>query len=187
MIGDVSGHGLSAALVMSATRAYLRALALARTEIDEILTLANRALVSDMQGSRFVTLQYTRLSAAQRTFNYASAGHPDGYILDSAGNVKTELHSTSIPLGITTDGEFTSAPQVPLDSGDLILLLTDGVTEALAPNGQPFGSDRAIQVVRNHRSRSARELLDSLNQAVRDYMTRPALQDDLTSIIIKVA
>lgn len=186
VIGDVSGHGMAAALLMSATRAYLRALALARTGIDEILTLANRALVADMQGNHFVTMLYTRLTPGRMCLNYASAGHPDGFILSSKGEVKTVLRSTAIPLGVTAEGEFPAGPQIQLESGDLIFLCTDGVTEAHAPDGKPFGKNRALDVIRKYRSRSAPELIDALHQAISDYVEQPVFQDDVTAIILKV-
>lgn len=187
VIGDVSGHGFAAALLMSATRAYLRALVLARTGIDEILALTNRALATDMEGSHFVTLLYARLKPECLSLSYSSAGHPYGYVITSAGDVKTTLRSTGIPLGITAESEFPAGPQIALDSGDLVFLFTDGVIEATGPNGSAFGTDRALDVLRTHRANSARELVDGLHQAVRDFVKKPALQDDLTAIVIKVA
>ncbi len=186
-IGDVSGHGFAAALFMSATRAYLRASSLVPTGIDQVLTLANRALTYDMEGSHFVTLLYARLTPGRLSLSYTSAGHPPGYVLNSAGDIKKELHSTAIPLGIMDDREFPPGPEVELESGDLIFLFTDGVTEAHAPDGTEFGMDRALRVVCDNRSRSAAEVVEELHQAVRDFIQNPVLQDDVTAIVIKVA
>jgi serine phosphatase RsbU (regulator of sigma subunit) len=186
VIGDVSGHGFAAALVMSSTRAYLRALALANTEIDKVLTLVNRALSEDMDGTRFVTLLYTRLAPDRLTLSYTSAGHPSGYVMTAAGEVSTILDSTAMPLGIMAEGEFPAGPGIDLQSGDLIFLYTDGVTEAIAPNGTVFGIDRALQLLRDNHLRSAGELVESLYQAVIDFINQPVLEDDVTAIIIKV-
>jgi serine phosphatase RsbU (regulator of sigma subunit) len=187
VIGDVSGHGFAAALLMSATRAYLRALSLARTRIDEILALANRALVEDMEGSHFVTLLYVRLRPGQLHLEYASAGHPEGYVLNSAGEVRATLNSTAIPLGITTDQEFLAGPQISLESGDSILLFTDGMTEAADPSGAQFGTEMVINEFRNYLSLPAAEIVERLHNAVREYSGKSVLSDDSTAIVIKVA
>jgi sigma-B regulation protein RsbU (phosphoserine phosphatase) len=187
VIGDVSGHGIAAALLMSATRAYLRALAIARTQMDEILSLANRALVADVEGSHFVTLLYMRLMPGCMYLDYASAGHPEAYILDASGNEKAALRSTAIPLGITTDQDFPAGPRHTLESGDLILMFTDGVTEATSPDGVQFGAERALDVLRAHRTLPAAEIVQALHQSVRDYTGTPVLLDDSTVIVIKVA
>ena len=187
VIGDVSGHGLGPALLMSSTRAYLRALALARTGIDEVLTLANRALAADMDGNYFVTLLYARLSPRPVCLHYTSAGHLPGYVMNSTGEVKSQMYSTSMPLGVMADGEFPAGPPIDLQSGDLILLFTDGVIEASAPDGTSFGTDRALQVMRDNSSRSAAELVEKLHETVKGFTKQPFLEDDLTAIIIKVA
>jgi serine phosphatase RsbU (regulator of sigma subunit) len=187
VIGDVSGHGFAAALVMSSTRAYLRALALANTEIDEVLALTNRALTDDMDGSRFVTLLYARLAPNRRSLSYSSAGHPSGYVMTAAGDVRTVLDSTAMPLGIMAEGEFPARPEIDLQTGDLVFLFTDGVTEAIAPDGTAFGVDRALQVLRDNQTCNAGELVEALYQAVTDFINQPVLEDDVTAIIIKVA
>jgi sigma-B regulation protein RsbU (phosphoserine phosphatase) len=186
VIGDVTGHGLAAALLMSSTRAYLRGLAMADTRLDDILSHTNRALTTDMDGSRFVTLLYARLDPARRAFCYTSAGHLPGYILSATGEVRTILESTAMPLGIMADGEFPAGPHVDLRPGDLLFLFTDGVTEALAADYTVFGIDRALELLRDNPSRTAGELIELLHQAVMKYGHQPMLEDDFTAIIIKV-
>jgi serine phosphatase RsbU (regulator of sigma subunit) len=186
VIGDVSGHGFAAALLMSSTRAYLRALALANKGIDDVLSIANRALVDDMKGTRFVTLLFARLAENGRSLNYINAGHPPGYVLTAAGDVKAELESTAMPLGIMPDTEFPKGPQIDLQPGDLVFLYTDGVVEAVAPDETLFGIDRALDVIRSHRHASANEIVQALYRAVSRFTERPGLEDDLTTIVIKV-
>ena len=187
VIGDVSGHGLGPALLMCSTRAYLRALALARTELNEILALANRALTADMEGSYFVTLLYARLCPSPLSLSYTSAGHLPGYVMNAAGAVTRTMDSTGMPLGVIDDGQFPAGRPIELQSGDLILLLTDGVIEANSPDGASFGTERALQVMRDNRSRSAAELVEALHEAVKGFTEQPFLEDDLTAITIKVA
>jgi serine phosphatase RsbU (regulator of sigma subunit) len=186
VIGDVTGHGFAAALLMSSTRAYLRALALAGTRIGDILSHTNRALTTDMDGSRFVTLLYARLNPVRRSFSYTSAGHLPGYIISATGEVRTILESTAMPLGIMADGEFPASPQIDLQPGDLLFLFTDGVTEALAADCTIFGIDRVLGILRDNRLRAANELIEVLYQAVMNYAKQAMLEDDFTTIIIKV-
>jgi len=185
IVGDVSGHGLAAALLMSETRAYLRALMLSRDDVADILGLVNRALSSDTGDVAFVTLLLARLDPIARTLIYASAGHPPGYVLDSAGKVKNELWSTGIPLGVDAGSEFSSADPISLDQGDLVFLLTDGVVEATSVDKTLFGPNRALEVVRQNRARPARQIIESLYIAIREFqpMTR---DDDVTALVVKV-
>lgn len=187
VIGDVSGHGLGPALLMCSTRAYLWALALARAGIDEVLTLANRALSADMDGSHFVTLLYARLDPTRLSLNYTSAGHLPGYVMNAAGDVTSTMESTGVPLGVIEDSEFPPGPSINLLPGDLILFFTDGVIEGEAPDGTCFGTERALQVMRDNRSSGAAELVKALHDAVREFTQQASLEDDLSAIVIKVA
>lgn len=171
---------------MSATRAYLRALVLARSHIDEVLTLANQALTADMAGNHFVTLLYARLDRTSRSLHYASAGHPDGYVVSSQGEVRTVLESTSMPLGVVSDTTFPVENEVPLQSGDTIFLFTDGLVDAMAPDGTFFGTDRALEIIRGNQSQPAAAIVESLHEAVENFVQTPHLTDDVTVINIKV-
>jgi sigma-B regulation protein RsbU (phosphoserine phosphatase) len=117
---------------------------------------------------------------------YASAGHPPGYVLDPSGKVKTLLKSTGIPLGILADRDFPAAPPLPLEPGDLVFLLTDGIVEANADDETFFGVERALEVVRANRDRSAREIVHTLYGTVRDFCRDRDQLDDMTAIVIKV-
>jgi serine phosphatase RsbU (regulator of sigma subunit) len=187
VIADVSGHGFGPALVMASTRAYLRALAQSHHSVGDILTLANRFLSGEVGDDCFVTLLLARLEPHTRALVYASAGHPTAYVLDPAGRVKTLLESTGIPLGIEADGEYAGAPAVALEPGDLVLLLTDGVVEARSAADAAFGLERALEIVRAHRSRPAQEIITELHRGVRGYCRDNTLTDDVTAIVIKAA
>jgi serine phosphatase RsbU (regulator of sigma subunit) len=186
VIGDVTGHGFGPALLMAATRAYLRALAQTYTDVGTILTLANRVLAEDIGDDRFVTLLLARLEPATRAFVYASAGHPNGYLLDASGQVKTVLHSTAIPLGVLPTMAYTSSPPIVLQPGDHVVLLTDGIAEARAPDQTPFGLERVIDVVRYYRADNARQIVDNLYHAVRAFSHNAPQRDDITAVVLKV-
>jgi PAS domain S-box-containing protein len=186
IVGDVTGHGIGPALLMAETRAYLRSLAANREDIGEILTTANRILAEDIGEERYVTLFLGRIEPKTRTFAYASAGHPTGYVLSSSGEIKTLLKRTAVPLGINPGAKYNGAVQVPLQSGDLVLLLTDGIEETMAPDESFFGIERTLNVVRQNREKPAREILNTLYRAVRDFSQHTPQLDDVTAIVIKV-
>lgn len=186
IVADVTGHGIGPALLMAETRAYLRTLAANREDIGEILTTANHILAEDIGEERYVTLFLGRIDPGTHTFAYASAGHPTGYILGAGGEIKTLLKRTSVPLGINPNAKYDGAVQVGLQSGDIVLLLTDGIEEAMAPDESFFGTERTLNVVRQNREKPAREILDALYRAVRDFAQAAPQLDDVTAIVIKV-
>jgi len=185
VIGDVSGHGYGPALLMAQTRAYLRAFLLTRSDVREIIALLNRALVDDTLEGRFMTLFFSKFDPATRSLEYVSAGHTTSYLLDADGNVKAELRSTGMPLGVVPDGEFEAAG-LALAPGDILVLLTDGIVEAHDAAENLFGRDRALAALRAHRDRPARQMVAELFQAVNDFCGARAQFDDMTLVVIKV-
>jgi sigma-B regulation protein RsbU (phosphoserine phosphatase) len=186
-IGDVSGHGVGPALLMAEARALLRAFAQTETDVSRILALANRTLTPDVEGDRFITLLLAKLDPRERTLSYASAGQMTGYVFASDGTLKRALESTGIPLGIFPETPFPCGEPVPLEEGDLILFLTDGVVEARAPDGAAFGSQRTIDLVRLYRHAGARQIVDNLYYAVRAFAQYRPQFDDITAMVVKVA
>jgi sigma-B regulation protein RsbU (phosphoserine phosphatase) len=186
VIGDVCGHGFGSALLMASTRAYLRALARTYTDLSELLTVANRILAEDIGEDRFVTLSFAVLDPRKRSLVYASAGHPTGYVLDAAGGVKAWLESTSPPLGLLPDNDFPASGVLTLDPGDLVLFLTDGVTEAQAPDGTPFRCERALDIIRVYHRDSAQQIVTNLYHAVRAFSHNRPPRDDITAVVTKV-
>lgn len=186
VIGDVCGHGFGPSLLMAETRAYLRALALTRTDVGEILTLTNRILAADTVDDRYVTLFFGQLDLATRSFEYGSAGHPAAYLFDDTGQVKAALPSTSPPLGIEISFQFAKAATLQLEPGELVLLLTDGVVEAASPEGRVLGVDPLLKVVRENRRRTAGEILDLLHGTVCKFCRGTPQLDDMTMVLIRV-
>ncbi|HUL51274.1 MAG TPA: SpoIIE family protein phosphatase [Candidatus Nitrosotalea sp.] len=185
-VGDVTGHGIGPALLMAETRAYLRIVGRNRDDAGEILTRANRVLAEDVGYERFVTVLLVSLDPQRRVLAYANAGHPVGYVLDASGEVKAQLKRTGLPLGIKPDTVYPPATEVALASGDVILLLTDGIDEAVAPGDQLFGVERALEVVRSNRTKTAGEIVDALFAAVRAFSNELPQLDDATAVVIKV-
>ena len=185
-IGDVCGHGIGSALLMAELRAYLRAFAQQSSDVGELLSLVNNALVSDLEQDRYATLIFCCLQPAGRSLVYASAGHTPGFILDSSGNVKRSLDSLDIPLGFLPEHTFSCSDAFTLEPGDILALLTDGITEAERPDENFFGVEGALEFIRTHRNESAQQIVTGLYQAVRDFSDGLPQGDDITAVICKV-
>jgi sigma-B regulation protein RsbU (phosphoserine phosphatase) len=186
VVGDVTGHGIGSALVMASTHAHLRTLAEICTGIDEILSRTNRLLFEETEKDIFVTMLFARIDPHSRTMTYASAGHPTAFIFDELGAVKAVLPSISLPLGILPDAQFGVSSPIALETGDFALLFTDGLIEAASPDDEPFGEERLMEVVRNHRHQRARNIAEALYQAVAAFSGGKKLSDDITLVVIKV-
>jgi sigma-B regulation protein RsbU (phosphoserine phosphatase) len=184
VVGDVSGHGFGAALLISEVRAYLRALVLVHDDLSDILTRTNALLVNDIAEGTFVTLFFACLDLRKRSMSFAGAGH-EGILLHATGR-QERLHSTSLPLGLEKDLVVISAPAIDLKPEEVLLMLSDGISEASSERGERFGNDRTIEVIRRHRDRTAREMMDLLYQSVRLFSVGLPQADDQTAVIVKV-
>lgn len=186
VVADVVGHGFGPAMLMAETRAYLRLLTHNRDDVGEILTLANRTLADDVGSERFVTLLLARIDPQTRKLVYANAGHPNGYLFDGAGQLKTTLQRTGPALGIVAATQFVPAAELQLAAGDLLVLLTDGVEEASAPDQTYFAQERVLRFIEQHRQESAADMVAGLYQAVREFAQGAPQMDDVTVVVVKV-
>jgi sigma-B regulation protein RsbU (phosphoserine phosphatase) len=117
---------------------------------------------------------------------YSNAGHPTGYVLDGRGAVKSELSATSIPLGLFSEWDCGPRVEISLEAGDLVVLLTDGVSESENKKGDVFGVDRALEFIRNHRHQAAQDIVRGLYESVRSFAGGAPQNDDITAIVCKV-
>jgi serine phosphatase RsbU (regulator of sigma subunit) len=185
-IADVCGHGLGPALLMASTQAFLRSSAEVHDDISQILGRVNHCLADVAEQHRFVTLFLGRLDPRARTLGFTSAGHPTGYVLDPSGAVKARLESTAPPLAIAPDTTFPLGNTVSLESGDTVLLLTDGISEAQSPAGDAFGIERLLQTVRTAGAGKAADIISRLFEAVRAFCGPEKPIDDITAVVIRV-
>jgi PAS domain S-box-containing protein len=185
-IGDICGHGIGSALLMVELRAFLRAFTQKTSDLGEILSLTNNALVSDLEQERYATLIFCRLDPETRTVVYASAGHPPGFILDAEGTLKRVLDSMDIPLGFLPKHTFGFSDPIHLEDGDILALLTDGITETERPDQNFFGMESAREFIRSHRHESAQEIVNGLYRAVREFSDGLAQTDDITAVVCKI-
>lgn len=182
LVADVSGHGFGPALLMAQMQAYLRALAEFHSDPAALLTQANRLFLTNRSG-HFVTALLLRLDPRSRSFVHAGAGHR-GYLVRRNGDVRV-LASASLPLGIQPGLKVAAGPLTSLEPGDVIVLPTDGIEEARRPTGETFGQSRLLQIVREHRDRSAGEIVDALVQRACEFTEAEPQADDITAVAIK--
>lgn len=186
VMGDVSGHGIGSALLMAELRAFLRAFAPGSRDVAEIMSLTNDALANHLRQDHYATLIFCRLDPRSRTLVYASAGHTPGFIFNAAGQVKQSLDSIDIPLGLMPGHVFGSSDAIQLEPGDILTLLTDGITDAERPDQSYFGVERALDFIRAYRRESAKDMVNGLYSAVREFSDGLPQVDDITTAICKV-
>jgi PAS domain S-box-containing protein len=186
VIGDVSGHGLGPALIMAETRAYLRFLSASCPSPGEVLTKINEVLYQDLDENRYVALILAHFDSSSRRLRYVNAGHTAAYHLDGAGAVKAVMESCGPPLGVLPGVAFPAVENPPLEEGDVVVFLTDGITEAENPSGDYFGTDAALDVVRAHLRETAQDIVQRLRQATSDFAKGAPQQDDITVLVCKV-
>ncbi len=185
-VGDVEGHGFGSALVMALTRAYVHSFAAMGLEVDQILAQVNRMLVDDLGDGCFVTLMLASLDVGTRSLVYAGAGHIPGYVLSTSGAVEHTLESSGPPLGLFPNVRFSRHPSITLCPGQLLVLFTDGITEAASPHGKEWGAQGALNYIAAHARQSASHLVDSLYREALRFACNKAQKDDITSVIVKV-
>jgi len=179
VLADVSGKGMGAALMMSAVRGMVRALAPLASGASEVLSRVNQMLIEDVSTGRYVTMIYAVLDPTRRTLTFASAGHP-WPLLCHGGDVRPLYTAAGMPLGLLP-GEFTEHV-VTLCHDFRLLFYTDGISEVLNPDNQEFGSCRLADFVATHDC-SAKLLLEQ----VRNFSAGGGLTDDATLILLRSA
>jgi sigma-B regulation protein RsbU (phosphoserine phosphatase) len=184
VIADVSDKGMPAALFMALSRSIVRAsMAQALSPADGI-TQANRLICADATNGMFVTLFYAQLDPATGELAYVNAGHNPPLLLRAESHELMELRRTGMVLGVDEATRYHQRT-MQLQAGDLILLYTDGVTDALDAQGQEFGLERLRRIMLDHCNASAADLAAALDRAVTEFTSAAAHFDDITVVVAK--
>ncbi len=184
-IGDVSGHGIGAALIMASARAGLRATLSHGDELASAFERLNRQLERDMEMERFMTLFTASLGDGSERLRYVNAGHDAPCLWRAATGEVEELHSTGIPLGLFPTSSYRVGETEPMRSGDVLLLTTDGVWEVQNPTGQMLGKERLIAFFRNHARRPAAEIVAAVLADVAAFTSVTPARDDVTIVALR--
>jgi sigma-B regulation protein RsbU (phosphoserine phosphatase) len=186
VVGDVSGHGIGAALVMSTARALLRAFTATESTAAEIVSRVNTLLSADIETGRFMTLFYCEVDLRQRSLRYVRAGHNEPLLYRRAPDTFEELSEGGIALGMIDDFEFEAAGPVDFAPGDLLLLYTDGIVESMNAAREQFGLERVKDLLRSSRELSAKDIIQRIRTALDEFSAGDEHEDDLTMVLAKV-
>lgn len=182
-LGDVSGKGTAAALLMSSLHAAVHAQAGSHDTLVQTISAVNRYLADNIPSNRFVTLFYAELDPASGTLSFLNAGHNPPLIVHAAGTVE-QLASGGLPLGIKRDAEYREG-RTQLQMGDVLVIYSDGVTEATSPTGEEFGPTRLYEVVSRNIDASAAGVRDRIESALTKFSQGTQAADDITLVIVK--
>jgi sigma-B regulation protein RsbU (phosphoserine phosphatase) len=182
-IGDVSGKGIPASLIMAAFRAGLKAEIRNNFAIRVILHKVNNLLYESIDRDMFVTAVYGVLDSRNRIFTFSNAGHNPPILKRGTGEVEY-LGEGGVALGALQGSLYEERP-ISLIKGDILLFYTDGVTEVIDENGEEFGVKRLLQFLDNSQHLTAREIIENIVSETKKFSSANRETDDLTMIVIK--
>jgi phosphoserine phosphatase len=185
VVADATGHGIGPALVISETRAMLRAVARQQDSVGDIMGSVNRLLVEDLDAARFVTCFVGIVDPANRQLTFSSAGHGPILHFRHAGEHVEVVQANGVPLGILPEAEYGQVRRFQMEPLDMLLVTTDGFSEARDPAGEMFGSERIVKLCRSLHHKTSRELIDTLVRRVDGFVAGGVQADDLTAVAIR--
>jgi serine phosphatase RsbU (regulator of sigma subunit) len=182
-VADVSGKGAAAALLMSSFRAALRSQDLAQIGPAEALARINRFIHSSIDPGRFITAFLGLLDGNTGEFRYANAGHDPPTLVAADGSTR-ELTGGGLVLGLLPLIVYEEA-RAKIEPGSLIAIYTDGITEARDAEGEFFGPERLLEVLKHEQSQSCESVQKSVVDAIRTFSASAAQYDDITLVLVR--
>ena len=185
VVGDISGHGVASALLMTTARAMIRSMSILEDDTARRISLVNRLLYPDTSDTGdFLTLFYLECDMGKRQLRWVRAGHDPALLYDPHSDQFSELSGDGMALGIEENYDFMAYSRPMGDAGQIIVIGTDGIWEAFNTQREMFGKDRLCEVVREHCHRDAQTIRDAVFSAV-DAFTGSHPDDDITLAVIK--
>jgi sigma-B regulation protein RsbU (phosphoserine phosphatase) len=182
-VGDACGKGIAAALIMAMVRGGLHAHVESLFRVSDIMARLNASLVASTPGDHFMSLFYGVLDLRNRLFSYTNAGHHPPMLW--RGGAFQELDGGGLVLGVDPDARYAETA-LGLEPGDLVVLYTDGVTEALDASGQPFGAARLRAAVAAAGARPAAEVVETIRAHLGEFTGWQPQSDDLTLVAFRL-
>jgi sigma-B regulation protein RsbU (phosphoserine phosphatase) len=181
-VADISGKGISAAILMANLQAVLRTITQTSRSPGEVCLALNHHLHQVTDSAKFATFFYAEWNNCERRLSYVNAGHNPPILLGS--NCGKTLDLGGFPLGLFGDAEFQTG-ELTLDPDDLLVVYSDGITEAESAKGEEFGEQRLKAAVEANCSKPLIEIQASVLEAVRNWSGSGEPQDDMTLLIVK--
>jgi sigma-B regulation protein RsbU (phosphoserine phosphatase) len=185
VVGDVSGHGIVAALTMTSVRALLRSFAEEDAALQPVMRAVNRHVAADSAAGRFVTLVYLVLEPETRRLRWISAGHGPLLFFDRATRQFEELAAQDIPLGVNPDWSFHENDRSDWPAGGMLIIGTDGIWETRNPAGEAFGKEGLMDAIRANSQLPAAQICDAIVDALAAFSGGTVQNDDVTLVVVK--
>jgi serine phosphatase RsbU (regulator of sigma subunit) len=187
VVGDVTDHGISSALLMTTARAFLRErIETPPSECSAVISDVNKRLVRDIEElNLFMTMFYSEIDINEKMIRWVKAGHEPAILYTPQTDSYELLAGEGLPLGVMEDAVYQEF-QKKISSGQIILIGTDGIKEAVDTHGEMFGNERLLNVIRNNADQPAREILDRVFVSLNDFRHPLEPDDDETLVVIKV-
>jgi sigma-B regulation protein RsbU (phosphoserine phosphatase) len=185
-VGDVVGHGISAALLMTTVRAFLRSQMAQPGDLDQKVAAVNRLLYLDtFESCDLMTLFLLVIDANERELSWVRAGHDPAIVFDPSSGSFNELNGEGSVLGIDADWTFKEYKHAGWSAGQVIVIGTDGIWETENPHSEKFGKFRLQQVIRKHSQFSAQEILNAIINLINEFRGAASQNDDVTLVVVK--
>jgi sigma-B regulation protein RsbU (phosphoserine phosphatase) len=187
VVGDITGHGVDSALLMTSARAFLRMRASQPGTMSEIITAMNRHLTRDvLETGRFMTLFYLTVDLRKDRIDWVRAGHDPAMLYDPQQDAFVELMGTGVALGVNDAFEYVENRRDGLANGQIIAIGTDGIWEAFNKKGAMFGKKRFKEIIRQNAVAGADDILNAVYNEINQFIEGQKTEDDITLVIIKV-
>jgi sigma-B regulation protein RsbU (phosphoserine phosphatase) len=186
-VGDVAGHGIAPALLMTTVRALLRSRVLTQPEeLADAITDVNRLLCMDTaETGNFMTLFFMLIDSANSKVRWVRAGHEPAMIYDPASDSFDELLGRGIALGVDETWFFEEQIRELWSDSQIVLIGTDGIWECENPQGESFGKKRLKEIIRQYKNKSSEEIVQAVTDALANHRQSASQQDDVTMVVIK--
>lgn len=185
VIADVSGKGMPAALLMALSCALIRVISSEDISLEEVLEKTNRRIREYATEGYFVTVFYGILNISDKGLQYIRAGHNPPLLYRGNSDEFVFLEGKGTALGVVED-IYLEARHMEMNSGDILVLFTDGVTEAINLQEEEFGVERLCNLVRKHQNCNATEIIDNISQELEIFVSEGPQFDDITVMVIKI-
>jgi len=184
-IADVSGKGMPAAIFMGLSRTIVRASTTGNISTENGLKHANELICRDSRSGMFVTLFYAILDSINMKLKYVNAGHNPPFLLREGTDNIISLEATGIPLGVMESIDIKER-EIELARGDILVLYTDGVTDAINEKEEGFGKEKLVEIIQNNRSLTAKDMIKKVQNEIVLFAGEQPQFDDITLMIMKV-